>query len=318
MFDFVANKKYFFVLSGLIILTGIISLIVFQGFNLDIQFQGGTLVEIQVADQNVDTSKAENIAKEATGKIVKAQHSYTFDASKANERIDLLVLNVSSKDKLSNEEYSKLIDAIGKEFKIKEGSDINMRDVDASMSEELAGKSILAVVAACVLMLIYIWIRFNAMSGLLAGFASVVALVHDVMVMITVYALFRIPVNESFIAAVLTILGYSLNNTIVIFDRIRENSNLLRKESLASLTNKSIMQTMSRTVNTSLTTIICVLAIFAFAWYNKIDSIMEFILPLLVGMISGVYTSIFIASPMWVMLKDWQAKRNASAKPAKA
>ncbi|OPZ88157.1 MAG: preprotein translocase subunit SecF [Firmicutes bacterium ADurb.Bin419] len=318
MFDFIGNKKYFFALSGLIFLIGIIGFIVNGGFNLDIQFQGGTLVEIQVTDQNIDTNKAQEIAKEATGKVVNAQHSYTFDVSKGNERIDLLVLSVSSEGKLSEEEYNNLVSAISKEFKVKEGAKIGLRDVDASMSKELSGKSMLAVFLACVLMLIYVWVRFNAMNGLLAGFASVLALVHDIGVMLVLYAVFRIPVNESFIAAILTILGYSLNDTIVIFDRIRENGTLLRKESLASLTNKSIAQTMSRTLNTAATTGMCVLILFAFAWYNKIDSIMEFILPLLVGMISGVYSTIFIASPVWVMLKEWQAKRKLASKPAKA
>lgn len=318
MFDFIANKKYFFCFSGLIFLVGIIAFLIHGGFNLDIQFQGGTILEIQMADDKFDINKAADVAKAATGKIVNAQHSYTLDASNSNARIDLLVLNVSSGDKLTDEEHDNLVNAISKEFKVKEGAQIIERDVDASMSNELAGKSMLAVILACILMLVYVWIRFNAMNGLLAGFASIVALVHDVGVMLTLYAVLDIPCNESFIAAILTILGYSLNDTIVIFDRIRENSSLLRKESLASLTNKSIWQTMSRTICTAATTGMCVIIIFVFAWYNKIDSIMEFILPLLVGMISGVYSTIFIASPVWVMLKEWQAKRKLAAKPAKA
>ncbi|WP_010243195.1 protein translocase subunit SecF [Acetivibrio cellulolyticus] len=318
MFDFIANKKYFFCFSGLIFLVGIIALIIHGGFNLDIQFQGGTILEIQMADSNFDIAKAADVAKTATGKVVSAQHSYTLDASNKNTRIDLLVLSVSSKDKLSDGERDELVNAISKEFKVKEGARIEERSVGASMSKELAGKSMWAVILACILMLIYVWIRFNAMNGLLAGFASIVALVHDVGVMLTLYAVLDIPCNESFIAAILTILGYSLNDTIVIFDRIRENSSLLRKESLASLTNKSIWQTMSRTLCTAATTGMCVIIIFIFAWYNKIDSIMEFILPLLVGMISGVYSTIFIASPVWVMCKEWQAKRKLAAKPAKA
>jgi preprotein translocase subunit SecF len=109
-------------------------------------------------------------------------------------------------------------------------------------------------------------------------------------------------------------VGYSINDTIVIFDRIRENSALLRKESLASITNKSIVQTLSRTINTSVTTITCILTVYIFASYNNIESIKNFMLPLLVGLLSGTYSTIFIANPVYVMLKERQAKKQATAK----
>jgi preprotein translocase subunit SecF len=317
MFDFIANKKYFFCFSGAIFLIGLIFFIMHGGFNLDIQFQGGTVLEIQMADGNFDAQKAVDLVKNATGKIVSAQHSSTLD-SNTKSKVDHLVLSVSTKEPLTNEEHNNILNAISKEFKVKEGAPITERSVSPSMGKELLGKSMWACILTVILMLVYVWVRFNAMNGLLAGFASVVALVHDALVMLTLYAVFDLPCNESFIAAILTILGYSLNDTIVIFDRIRENSTLLRKETLASLANKSIWQTMSRTLCTSITTLICIIIIFVFAWYNNIDSIVKFILPLMVGMISGVYSTIFIASPVWVMLKEWQAKRKLAAKPAKA
>jgi len=316
MFDFYGNRKYFFAFSGLILVACIIALIVHQGLNLDIQFAGGTIIEFQMKDANIDLNKASEVAKAATGKNVSAQTSYSLNADNNNERIDLLVLNISSS--LSDEEHEKVMAAIKENFAVREDAEITTRHVDPAMGKELAAKSILAVIIAAILMVIYVWIRFKIMGGLLAGLASVIALLHDVMVMIALYAITDLPVNDSFVAAVLTIVGYSINDTIVIFDRIRENSTLLRKEPLATITNKSISQSISRTINTALTTIMCVLVVYIFAAYNNIESIKNFALPMLVGLVSGTYSTIFIASPVWVMMKERQAKRQAASKPAKA
>jgi preprotein translocase subunit SecF len=313
MFDFIGNRKYFYAFSALILVAGIIGLIVNQGLNLDIQFQGGTIVEFQMKDENFDVSKAEAVAEEATGKIVSAQSSYSLDSEK-NERIDMLVLSVSSSNALSEEEHEKLSKAIQENFEIQENTVANTRHVDPVMGKELALKSLFSIALASVFMILYVWIRFKVMGGLVAGVAAVVALLHDVMVMITLYAITGLPVNDSFIAAILTIVGYSINDTIVIFDRIRENSALLRKESLASITNKSIVQTLSRTINTSVTTSTCILTVYIFASYNNIESIKNFMLPLLVGLLSGTYSTIFIANPVYVMLKERQAKKQATAK----
>lgn len=313
MFDFFSKRKIFFTISILFVIAGIVGLLV-QGFNLDIQFQGGTILEIPMKNESFDINKAATIAKEATGKLVSAQTSSPVDTEHNNERINMLVLSVSSSEFLSQEEHENLVSAIKENFEVKENADITTRHVDPAMGKELAAKSILAVIIASILMLLYVWIRFNVMGGLLAGLASVIALVHDVAIMLAFYAITDLPVNESFIAAILMIVGYSINDTIVIFDRIRENSTLLRKESLTSIANKSINQTLSRTIVTSISTIACVLTVYIFASINNIDSIKNFMLPILVGLVSGTYSSIFIASPLWVMLKDHKAKRQSTAK----
>lgn len=317
MFDLIGKKKIFFTISILFIIAGIIALFV-QGFNFDIQFQGGTILEIPMKDANFDINKAVTVAKEATGKLVSAQISSPVDTEHNNERINMLVLSVSSSEFLTEEEHENLVSAIKKNFEVKENADITTRHVDPAMGKELAAKSILAVVIASILMLLYVWIRFNVMGGLLAGLASVIALVHDVAVMLAFYAITDLPVNESFIAAMLMIVGYSINDTIIVFDRIRENSTLLRKDSLTTITNKSIKQTLSRTIVTSLTTIACVLTVYIFASINDIDSIKNFMLPILVGLVSGTYSSVFIASPVWVMMKERQVKKESASKPAKA
>ena len=313
MFDFIGNRKYFYAFSALILIAGIIGLIVNQGLNLDIQFQGGTILEFQMKDENFDINKAGAIAQEATGKIVSAQSSYSLNAENS-ERINMLVLSVASSGALSEEEHESLVKAIKENFEVKENTEVTTRHVDPIMGKELALKSVFSIVLASLFMILYVWIRFKVMGGLLAGISAVVALLHDVMVMIALYAITGLPVNDSFIAAILTIVGYSINDTIVIFDRVRENSALLRKESLASITNKSIIQTLSRTINTAVTTITCILTVYIFASYNNIESIKNFMLPLLVGLLSGTYSTIFIANPVYVMLKERQVKKQATAK----
>ena len=153
-----------------------------------------------------------------------------------------------------------------------------------------------AVIVACIFMLFYIWFRFKDIR--FAG-SAIIALVHDVLVMLTGYALIRISVGNTFIACILTIVGYSINDTIVIFDRIRENMQGMKKQTLAEVANRSLTQTLSRSLNTSITTIIMVLLLFILG----VSSIREFALPLMIGLISGTYSSIFIAAALWYVMK---------------
>jgi len=246
-FDYVGKRKYFFILSTVLLLIGLVALIVRGGLNLDIQFRGGTQIEIEMENGDFDVIKAENIAKEAIGKSgIHVQKSYTFNPTNSDEAISFLV--IKSSGKLTDDERNKVLDALKAEFNVKENGEMRVRDVDPSIGAELLTKGLLAVALSLILLILYIGIRFNIMSGLLAGFTAVVAVLHDVLMMVAVYAVFNIPVNESFIAAVLTILGYSVNDTIVIYDRIRENSRISRKDSIRTIVNNSITQSMSRTI----------------------------------------------------------------------
>ncbi|WP_305085942.1 protein translocase subunit SecF, partial [uncultured Clostridium sp.] len=161
-----------------------------------------------------------------------------------------------------------------------------------------------SVLVACIAMLFYIAIRFEFNFGV----AAIVALVHDVLITLAFYAIFNIPVNNSFIAAMLTIVGYSINDTIVIFDRIRENRHSMRRSTPAEIANTSINKTLARSINTSLTTLIIIGAVNIF-----VPTVREFSLPLLIGIAAGAYSSIFIASPVWVLLQ----KRNPKNKKIK-
>lgn len=312
MFDFYGKRKIFLALSGIIILAGIIGFIVNGGFKMDIQFQGGTEIILEMEDSSYSDADAQNMLSDLINKKVYVQKLNTAGQNQ-NEKIDLMDIKIAGAEE---EDYNKVVDAVKKQYNVKEDAQMTVNRVDPAIGGEMQRKGIIAVILASVLMLIYVWIRFNIMSGLLAGATAVLALVHDVAVMLAFYAIFGIPLNESFIAAVLTIVGYSINDTIVIYDRIRENTKLLRKDSLPELMNKSVMQSLSRSINTSLTTLICVVTIFMFAKVNSIDSITEFTLPLMVGLVSGVYSTLFIASPIWVSWKESNARKRIAGKTA--
>lgn len=178
-------------------------------------------------------------------------------------------------------------------------STIESQSIGSTISNEMRSNAVKALIVACIFMLFYIWFRFKDIR--FAG-SAIIALVHDVLVMLTGYALIRISVGNTFIACILTIVGYSINDTIVIFDRIRENMQGMKKqtpETLAEVANRSLTQTLSRSLNTSITTIIMVLLLFILG----VSSIREFALPLMIGLISGTYSSIFIAAALWYVMK---------------
>ncbi|MCR4437031.1 MAG: protein translocase subunit SecF [Clostridiales bacterium] len=319
MVDLMGKKYYFFALSALIIIAGIVAYIVNGGMVLDIQFQGGTILEIQMKDGNFDPRKAEDIVKNTVGKIATAQKSETYDSSGKNPKVYLLTINIANKQgSLTGDEQTKLVEALRKEFDIPADAQMNVNNVAPFIGTELLSKGLQGVFWASVLIILYMWWRFQVMSGLSAGVTAILALLHDALIMLSIYAIFRVPVNDAFIAAVLTVIGYSMNDTIIIYDRIRENSNLLKKTPIAELVNRSIIQTLSRSINTVVTVEICMITVYAFAAYYNITSIMDFTLPLIVGITSGCYSSIFIASPLWVMWKESRAKKKVASKSAKA
>ncbi len=168
--------------------------------------------------------------------------------------------------------------------------------VAASMGKELWGKSLLAILITIILMLVYITFRFELLSGI----SAIVALAHDVLIILSVYAIFQLSVNTSFIAAVLTILGYSINATIVIFDRIRENKKFdKQKVSFGDVVDKSIFQSMTRSINTSVTTLLTIGMVYILG----VESVKQFALPIIIGVVCGTYSSIFVSGPFWALIK---------------
>lgn len=317
MIDLMGKRNFCFILSGLILVACIIGLIV-NGVQLDIQFQGGTIMQIEMPDSNFDETKAADIVMNTIGKRATVQKSQTYNAETSENDINLLVLNIGSTETLTDDERSKVLDAISKEYNLPENYKVTVNSVEPFIGDEIKTSSIYAIFWASLLIVLYVWFRFRVMHGLSAGIFAVLALLHDVMVMFAVYVIFKIPLNESFVAAVLTIIGYSINDTVVIYDRIRENSRILKKMPVGELVNRSVVETLNRSINTSVTTLICILTLYIFAAVYNIGSVKEFTLPLSVGILSGCYSTIFIASPLYMVWQQRGEKKKLARKTAKA
>ncbi len=299
---FLSKTKYFVILSAVIILAGIIAGILGGGLNLGIDFTGGSLLTIEMGkpfdDADINASLTASGIDPATAQIVHGGDDGSdaiLRMQQLPEETDAIKLRESIVESLS----AKYPDANPGEIE----------NVGGVTSDEIVANAFLSVVIAAGLMLIYIWIRFALFSGI----AGVIALIHDVLIMTAFVSIARIQINSSYIAACLTIVGYSINDTIVVFDRIRENNRRLGAKELPrmQIADLSIKETLPRTINTSLTTFITITAVYIFG----VPSIKEFALPIMVGLISGTYSSMFIASPIWVWLEDRRSKK-AGYKPA--
>lgn len=317
MIDLVGKRWIFFIISITIIVAGVIGFFV-NGVTLDIQFQGGTILEIPMKDGNFEPSNAEKIVNNTTGKLATAQKSETFDSTGESDKIYLLTINIASKQgSLTGEEQNRLIDALRTEFNIDTSSQMSVSNVEPFIGKELLSRGLWAVFWASILIILYITVRFRVMSGFSAGVIAILTLFHDIAVMLSIYILFKVPINDAFIAAVLTVMGYSMNDTVIIYDRIRENSHLLKKVPVAQLVNRSIIQTLTRSINTVLTVIICLVTVYIFASVYNIGSIKNFTLPLIVGITCGAYSSILIASPLWAVWMQRKGRKQIPSKPRK-
>ncbi len=295
-FSFIKNYPKFLCLSLACILLGAIFLIVNKGFVTDIDFSGGTMMRINMENPYEESALSSTIQSAIGEKPYSIQR-----VGEANEVIvKMKSLDTQARDDL----YQK----IKTEFNLTSDQPLESNNISAAISNEILTSAILAVIVACVLMLIYITIRFEFTSGA----AAVLALVHDTLMMISFYAIFRIPVNSSFIAAILTIIGYSINATIVIFDRVRENRKYLKKEGFGEVCEKSIRQTLRRSMNASGTTLVSLIVLYILGS----QSIREFALPLMVGVIVGTYSSIFLAGPTWNLFRGNKGSVKKKAKAA--
>ena len=286
MFKIVEKSKIWFSISLVIILIGVV-LMCTRGLNFGIDFKGGTKLVVELGD-NFDKVEVDNIVKE-----------YASDA--VTKTVEGTQYEIKSTE-LDETKTAELFDALKEKYTLDDSALVSETQIGPSVGKELSRNAIIAVLVACVAMLVYIAIRFEFTFGV----AAIGALIHDVLITLSVYAIFDIPVNSSFIAAMLTIVGYSINDTIVVFDRIRENNHSMRRSNPAEIANKSINKTLARSINTSLTTLIIIGAVNVF-----VPTVREFSFPLLIGIAAGAYSSIFIASPIWVILKNKMNKKKS-------
>lgn len=297
----VEKKKVWFGISVVIILIGIVMMPVHKMtgsdyLNYDIEFIGGTSTLVNLGEGNGFDSP-EALQSSAKDLVVEATGDLTPQFQNVTGRDQFIIKTYD----LTTDKRAALSSALVEEYSITT-EDIESESISPTISEEMRRDAIIAVIVAAVCILIYVTFRFH---DFWFGLAAVIALVHDILIVFAVYSIGSVPINNSFIAAMLTIVGYSINDTIVVFDRIRENMDLDRKYSYRELIDMSVSQTFSRSINTSLTTFIMVLVLYILG----VASIREFALPLMVGILSGTYSSIFIASPLWFIFKQKQEAR---------
>ena len=300
--DFSGKRKWIFLFTACVLLTGTILSSV-NGMKLDTQFTGGVILKYTCSGK-ADTEKLREDVEAVLDRPANIQ--ITEDPASRQQK---LAGTLAGNKGISPEEQQEVTKALngeeGQEYKLSE-----TYAVEPYIGAKALKNSIIAIVLSALFIVIYIRIRFSAMSGLAAGITAVAALLHDILIVVFVFGVCRIPVNDAFVAVTLTIIGYSINDTIVLYDRIRENrKNSKKGETLAKLVDRSITETLGRSVNTAFTVVACVFIIFLFSVFYHIESIQVFSLPLLAGMISGCYSSVCIAGPLWVCWEEHKQKK---------
>lgn len=307
-FDFIGHKKILFGISLTIIIIGIIFNLIF-GTELDIQFTGGSIVKYSYSG-DIDEQTLKNTIQDATEKNVAIEISDNLLNDSKNDHI--VSIEFAGTDNISIDQQKKLDESLTSAFSDNNIEKIESSSVDASMGKSFFLKCLAAIGIASVLMVLYVAFRFKKISGLSAGVMALIALIHDVIMVYFTFIIFRLPLDDNFIAVVLMILGYSLNDTIVIYDRIRENLKILGpKIDYKTLVNNSINQTLNRTVNTSISTVIAIATVLVVAIIYNLPSVVSFALPMVVGIISGCYSTICIAGPLWVMWQEHKLNKSS-------
>ncbi len=305
--DFIAKRKIFFIASIAAILFSFLSTFIF-GAELDIEFKGGTMITYTYEGE-LDADEFADFA-EANLDNVPVKHNVGSDFLSGKNTIQLSLI---STDGLTSDEQSALSETLKEKFadnKIETGES---NSVSPSSGKEFLAKCLVAVAFSSLVIIIYIAVRFKNIGGWLAGLCAIVALVHDCVIVYGVFVVCGMPIDANFMAVVLTILGYSVNDTIVIYDRIRENEGLYRgKRTRDEIVNLSINQSLSRSINTSITTFFAMLAVTIVAMVYGVNSIISFSFPMMIGMAVGTYSSICVATPLWTYLEMLRDKKKAN------
>ena len=303
---FIPNRKKFYGFSCALIAVVLVFCGVF-GVHMDVEFKGGSMVTLAYQGEADLNALKSTISGELN------QSNLTLQTGSDISGSQTLTVTLPGSQTLTTEQLDNLLTTLNEQFPDNAFTQNEVSNVDATIGKEFLLKSVVALIAACVLIMLYVAYRFRRIGGFKAGATAVVALLHDLFVVFGVFVILRIPLNGNFIAAMLTILGYSINDTVVIYDRIRENSALYSKKqlSLPELVNLSINQSFSRSLMTTITTCCALGVVCAVSIVYRLDSIYTFAFPLLFGMISGVYSTICIATPLWV---DWKQRKKAAGK----
>lgn len=289
-FSFVEKRKIFAIVVAVLLVVGLASFFI-RGFNLDVDFVGGTTLQVEMKDylsKTGESSISTALEQELSDFIREQSGAGIASFQRAANESGLPTQFIVKTTELDTEAREALYEALAEKYGIS-GGYVYSNNVGAAISGELRSAAIVATVVAVALMLLYITFRFDLSSGL----AAVTCLAHDLFMMLAAYSLLQIPMNGTMIAALLTILGYSINATIIVFDRLREN----RRRSMEAdeAVDASICQTLTRSINTTITTFVTVAALYVLG----VTSIRQFALPLMVGILAGLFSSVCLAGNLW-------------------
>ncbi len=302
---FYENRYKYLILSGLLIITGIVFNVLW-GTKLDLQFTGGTLLKYSYTNDIAET-EVTSIVKDTTGKDATIQLNSSFnDSSKKN-----LSITFPGTETVTVDQQKAINEAISAKYPDNSIELLESSSISPTMGQSFFLKCLCCIGIAFLLLIIYIAFRFRKIGGLSAGVMSIVALLHDIAIVYFVFIVCRTPLNDNFIAVVLTILGYSLNDTIVVYDRIRENRKLTEdKQPIGEVVNLSINQTLSRSIYTSVSTFIAIGIVYTVGVIYGLQSITTFALPMMVGVLVGCYSSICIAGPLYAAWQNHKKKKS--------
>lgn len=303
--DFLGKKKIFFAISGALIAIILLCTAIF-GIDLSINFKGGTIITYSF-DGEISDAEFKSAVEEITN--TKAVVTVGEDFSTKSKTMNV---SLASNEGLSADKQFEMTNLLKEKYAENNLDLLSSSDVKPTAGKEFFVKCMVAIALAFLVTIIYIAFRFKKISGWSAGVFAIIGLVHDVIMVFGAFVLFRYEINANFMAVVLTILGYSINDTIVVYDRIRENKKLYgNKLPVEELVNKSLNECFSRTINTTITTVTAMICVSVVATIFGITSILSFSTPLIFGMISGVYSTICIVCPLWVL---WQNRKKKAGK----
>lgn len=304
MIRFYQHRYIYFTISICLILFGIAAAFI-NGIQLDIQFKGGTILKYTYSD-TINAGQAEKTVEQAVGRTTNCQ----LQTNMARDEQKLIV-SLAGNEALTSQEQEMVTAALNKAYPEAQLALSESLTVEPFIGRHFLTNGMIAIALSFLLILLYVGFRFKNIGGYSAGTIAIIALFHDAFIVTAAFVVFKIPLNDSFIAAILTIIGFSINDTIVIYDRIRENERLLgRKVSAEELVDTSINQSMMRSINTNIAVFVSITVIYIFAQIYDIGSIRAFALPMMLGTVSGCYSTICIAGPLWTM---WQNHKKKSA-----
>ena len=305
-YDIINNRKIYYFISIGIILVGVIFNLIF-GTALDVQFKGGSIVNYSFTGELITKDTEDEIA-DIAGSEARVQITNTEDPTTNN-------LSITITKPLTPELQDSITKTLTEAHPDNAVTFLESNSVSAGMGQEFFLKCMVAVALAFIILILYIAVRFRKIGGWSAGVMAIIALLHDVAIAYFTFVIFRIPINDNFIAVVLTVLGYSINDTIIIYDRVRENRRIMGpKVPVGKVVNTSINQSLGRAVHTSVTSFLSIGAVAVLAMIYGIGSILSFALPMMLGIVSGLYSSIFISNGLWVDWKEHVARKAEKAK----